>query len=411
MATTSSYHEPPTILKLLAHEVRWLLLRELVQSDCRVQELVERVNRPMNLISYHLKQLRTHHLVTERRSSADGRDVYYSADLPRLNELYQEGGSQLHPALGNVVDSQLAASVSTTGTPLRVLFLCTHNSARSQMAEGLLRALGGNAVDVYSAGNQPSVVHPYAIRAMAEVGIDISQQRSKHLDELRGQSFDLIITVCDRVREYCPIFPGDPECIHWSIRDPITTAQADDYPLFVAAAREIRTRITYLLLTLHNGERNAQRPSRLHATKPKVLFVCTNNAARSQMAEALLRKYAGHRYEIYSAGLEPTTIDPAVIQVMQEMGVDVAGQRAKPLFDYLGHVKFDYLFTVCARSERECPAALLKSGGEQVAWYFEDPVALTEAGETRIAKFREVRDKIGHQLREWLVTRQEIVLT
>lgn len=255
MSFTSAKQGPPVVLKLLAHEVRWLLLRELVQSDYRVQELVERVNRPMNLVSYHLKQLRNHQLVTERRSNADGRDVYYSADLPRLNELYQEGGSQLHPALGNLMTSRQDVPISTTGAPLRVLFLCTHNSARSQMAEGLLRALGGSAVEVFSAGSQPSVVHPNAIRAMAEVGIDISQQRSKHLDELRGRSFDLIITVCDRVREHCPIFPGDPECIHWSIRDPLTTNQADDYPLFVVVAREIRTRITYLLLTLRNGER------------------------------------------------------------------------------------------------------------------------------------------------------------
>lgn len=264
MASSTSSQEPPTILKLLAHEVRWLLLHELVQSDYRVQELVERVNRPMNLVSYHLKQLRNHHLVTERRSSADARDVYYSADLPRLNELYQEGGNQLHPALGlSVTSPQAIPPISTPSTPLRVLFLCTHNSARSQMAEGLLRALGGQAVEVCSAGNQPSVVHPHALRAMAEVGIDISQQRSKHLDEFRGQSFDLIITVCDRVREYCPIFPGDPECIHWSIRDPITTAHADDYPLFAAVAQEIRTRITYLLLTLYNSERAAHRSKRM----------------------------------------------------------------------------------------------------------------------------------------------------
>ena len=82
MITTSIDQEPPAVLKLLAHEVRWLLLRELVRSDQRVQELVEQVNRPMNLVSYHLKQLRDHALVTERRSSADGRDVYYRVDLP-----------------------------------------------------------------------------------------------------------------------------------------------------------------------------------------------------------------------------------------------------------------------------------------------------------------------------------------
>jgi ArsR family transcriptional regulator, arsenate/arsenite/antimonite-responsive transcriptional repressor / arsenate reductase (thioredoxin) len=215
----------------------------------------------MNLVSYHLKQLRNHRVVTERRSSADGRDVYYSVDLPRLNELYQEGGSQLHPAIGNAIGnpitSQPAIAIATTSIPLRVLFLCTHNRARSQMAEGLLRAVGGSAVEVFSAGSEPSVVHPYAIRALADVGIDIRPQRSKHLDEFNGQSFDLIITVCDRVREQCPVFPGDPARIHWSIGDPIRVDQPDDYTLFAAVAREIRTRITYLLLAHQQRMKNA----------------------------------------------------------------------------------------------------------------------------------------------------------
>ncbi len=261
MTSTALDHELPTVLKLLAHEVRWLLLRELVHSDQRVHELVERVNRPMNLVSYHLKQLRAHELVTERRSSADGRDVYYHLDLPRLTQLYQESGSQLHPSLANPAAIQQDVALATTNPPLRVLFLCTHNSARSQMAEGLMRALGGSAVEVFSAGNEPAVVHPSAIRAMADMGIDIRQQQSKHLDEFQGQAFDLIITVCDRVRENCPIFPGDPTQIHWSIPDPLATDQDDDSLAFATIAREIRTRITYLLLTLQNSAKKQQHAS------------------------------------------------------------------------------------------------------------------------------------------------------
>lgn len=241
---------PPDFLKLLAHDLRWQLLRLLVQSDCRVQELVEQVNRPMNLVSYHLKQLRAAHLVTERRSSADGRDVYYTLDLARLNVLYHESGAQLHPVLGYAPAPQPALAPASATPPTRVLFLCTHNSARSQMAEGLLRHLGGARVAVFSAGNQPATVHPYAIRALAELGIDISKQCSKHMDEFHGQSFDLVITVCDRVRENCPIFPGDPEQIHWSIPDPLAKAGDDDYPQFTAIAQDLRTRISYLLLTL-----------------------------------------------------------------------------------------------------------------------------------------------------------------
>jgi len=103
---------------------------------------------------------------------------------------------------------------------LQVLILCTGNSARSQMAEGLLRSFAGAQMDVFSAGSKPSTVNPLAIRAMAEVGIDISQQRSKHLNEFLNQPFDYVITVCDNAAETCPIFPGKAQRIHWSFPDP-----------------------------------------------------------------------------------------------------------------------------------------------------------------------------------------------
>lgn len=109
-----------------------------------------------------------------------------------------------------------------TERPIRVLVLCTHNSARSQMAEGLLRHIGGERFEVHSAGTEATRVRPLAIRAMAELGIDISSQRSKTLDEYLGQQFDFVITVCDQANESCPIFPGGPERIHWSFRDPST---------------------------------------------------------------------------------------------------------------------------------------------------------------------------------------------
>ncbi len=102
----------------------------------------------------------------------------------------------------------------------RVLILCTGNSARSQMAEGLLRELAGAQFDVFSAGSKPSVVNPFAIEAMQERGIDISQHRSKHLNEFITQPFDYVITVCDQAAETCPIFPGRAERIHWSFPDP-----------------------------------------------------------------------------------------------------------------------------------------------------------------------------------------------
>ncbi|MGH9456202.1 MAG: arsenate reductase ArsC [Thermoanaerobaculia bacterium] len=102
----------------------------------------------------------------------------------------------------------------------RVLFLCTHNSARSQMAEALLRHQAGDRFEVHSAGTEATRVHPLAIAAMREVGVDMSSQRSKTLDEYLGQNFDFVVTVCDQANESCPIFPGAPERIHWSFQDP-----------------------------------------------------------------------------------------------------------------------------------------------------------------------------------------------
>ncbi len=102
----------------------------------------------------------------------------------------------------------------------KVLFLCSGNSARSQMAEGLLRHLVGDQIDVFSADTKPSTVNPLAVRVMQERGLDISPHRSKHLDEFRSQPFDYVITVCDNAAESCPVFPGPAQRIHWSFPDP-----------------------------------------------------------------------------------------------------------------------------------------------------------------------------------------------
>jgi arsenate reductase len=115
----------------------------------------------------------------------------------------------------------------------RVLFLCTHNSARSQMAEGLLRKMAGDQFEVFSAGTQETPVHPLAIEAMRESGIDISDRRSKTLNEFEGQQFDYVVTVCDRANESCPIFPGSTERIHWSFDDPSAATGTDEQRLRV----------------------------------------------------------------------------------------------------------------------------------------------------------------------------------
>ena len=127
----------------------------------------------------------------------------------------------------------------------RVLFLCTHNSSRSQMAEGLLRAHGGSRFEVYSAGTHPRAVHPLAIQVMAELGIDISAEagyRAKSLDEFAGQPMDLVVTVCDDAAEECPFFPGAREQQHWGYPDPSAATGTDAERLEVF--RQVRDAIS-----------------------------------------------------------------------------------------------------------------------------------------------------------------------
>jgi arsenate reductase len=115
----------------------------------------------------------------------------------------------------------------------RVLILCTGNSARSQMAEGLLRQEGRERFEVLSAGTEPGRVNPLAIQAMHEIGIDISAHRSKSVDEFGGQEFDYVITVCDRAKDNCPLFPGRAQRIHWSFEDPAAAEGDDEARLYV----------------------------------------------------------------------------------------------------------------------------------------------------------------------------------
>lgn len=143
-------------------------------------------------------------------------------------------------------------STRRTARRRRVLFLCTHNSARSQMAEGLLRHLGEGKVEAYSAGTEVTRVHPLAILAMANLGIDISRQWSKHMDEYAGQTFDYVVTVCDHAAESCPYFPGDPERLHWSLPDPSAVEGDEETKLraFVMTADQLAVRIRQLLASI-----------------------------------------------------------------------------------------------------------------------------------------------------------------
>jgi protein-tyrosine-phosphatase len=246
---------PPEFLQLAAHPVRWRLLGELARSDRMVHELTGLVGEPQNLISYHLGKLRNARLVSAQRSSADRRDAYYTVDLARIRGLLSATGGALHPGL------RLAAPPPGDAgrDAVRVLFLCTGNSARSQMAEALARVRSGGLVEAYSAGSHPKPLHPNAIRVMRdEHGIDLSGQASKHLGVFADQRFDWVISLCDRVREVCPEFPGHPETIHWSMPNPADGDADDDtsYPAFQQTAADLETRIGFLLAVL------AHRPTR-----------------------------------------------------------------------------------------------------------------------------------------------------
>jgi ArsR family transcriptional regulator, arsenate/arsenite/antimonite-responsive transcriptional repressor / arsenate reductase (thioredoxin) len=257
MRAVQTVPQPLEFLKLLAHHIRWRILLALSRSDHRVEELVKKIKQPHNLISYHLKRLRLQELVSERRSSADGRDIYYSLNLDHFRRLYFEAGQSLHPALSEPVQQSFPRTETITFAPARVLFLCTHNSARSQIAEGLLRKLGGERVEVFSAGSEPTSIHSLTIKVMSNIGIDVSQHRVKHFDEFSGQNFGYIITVCDRVREACPVFPGDPEQIHWSFPDPAAIEgdlQTQENG-FHDTARLLKVRIEYLLLMIERNRK------------------------------------------------------------------------------------------------------------------------------------------------------------
>lgn len=132
---------------------------------------------------------------------------------------------------------------------MRVLILCTGNSARSQMAEGLLRHMTNGKVDVQSAGTKPSAVRPEAVQALAKLGIDISHHRSKHVDEYIGQYFDYVITVCDNARESCPVFPSNTIRIHWSFEDPAAVVGDEETRLavFERIRDQIRERLTHFV--------------------------------------------------------------------------------------------------------------------------------------------------------------------
>jgi protein-tyrosine-phosphatase len=252
----------PSFVRLAAHPLRWHLLTELTAGDYRVRELTALVGQPQNLVSYHLRQLRGGGLVTARRSNFDARDTYYHLDLDRCADALITTGTALHPAL-SLQQPPPAMPGSGPRRP-RVLFACTGNSARSPIAEALLRRRAGGHIEVLSAGSRPKPrIHPHAVRVLRDrFGIDVADQAPRHLDTVADQPFDHVITLCDKVREVCPDFGDHPRFVHWSIPDPAVTGDADDdgYPAFIRIAVQIDTRIRHLLTVLAATSRPEEEP-------------------------------------------------------------------------------------------------------------------------------------------------------
>ncbi|NYJ32723.1 arsenate reductase/protein-tyrosine-phosphatase family protein [Nocardiopsis aegyptia] len=272
--------EAPAFLRLAAHPLRWRLLTALATSDYRVRELVELLDRPQNLVSYHLRLLRRSGLVTVRRSGYDARDGYHHLDLERCAHALTGVGAALHPALRpdtapGVAPGTLAAPTSPAApaapAPLgvrpsarpRVLFACTGNSARSPVAAALLSHRSGGSVEAASAGSHPRArVHPGAVRVLREhYGIDIADHRPRRLDAAALPRFDQLVSLCDRVRE-TPELRARPGLVHWSMPDPADAggADEDDRAAFRDMAAEIDTRVRHLLPVLTRVNEPEVRP-------------------------------------------------------------------------------------------------------------------------------------------------------
>jgi ArsR family transcriptional regulator len=229
-------------LKVLSDETRWRLLTALRRSDYQVGELVAQLGLSQNLVSYHLGLLRQAGLVHAQRNGADARSQYYGLDLAALDERLSLIGARF----------RLPRGMPEVAPPRTVVFLCGGNIARSQMAEGWTRHLSGGRIVARSAGTRPRLLHPLAVQAMAEVGVDIAYQQAKDLTALDAVAADVVVTVCDLAREECVPWQPQATYLHWSIPDPALAAGADEARLqaFRGARDLLRVRVDGLLALL-----------------------------------------------------------------------------------------------------------------------------------------------------------------
>jgi len=231
----------------------------------------------------------------------------------------------------------------------KILIICSQNSARSQMVEGFLKHYGSPWFDVYSAGFEPAPVHPLAVGVMREAGIDIRDQHSKSVKEFLGRmSFGHVIAVCKKAEEQCPvIFPSAVHILSWPFDDPAAFVGTEEEKL--GEFRRIRDEIEQKVRLWVES-----RKAELEDDRKRVLFICTHNSARSQMAESLMNIMMGDCYEAHSAGIEPGRLNPYVVRVMAEDDIDISGNRVKSVDEFVNQ-DFDFVVTVCDKAGEACP--------------------------------------------------------
>jgi arsenate reductase (thioredoxin) len=311
----------------------------------------------------------------------------------------------------------------------RVLCLCTHNSARSQMAQGLLNWLAPERYTAFSAGTHPTFQHPLAVKVMDELGINILPQGVHALGDYLGQPFDLVVTVCDQAAEACPKFPGAARQLHWGLADPSVARGTEEERLdaFRHTRDLLLVRLQHWLAeqgiqpapetretpdtetasgTAGDPLPDTSSPDTARLSQPtnltpptRVLILCTGNSARSQMAEAWLRYLGGTGYVAYSAGTHPTVVNPLAIQVMAERNIDISQARSKSVTEFLDQ-PFDYVITVCDHAAEHCP--MFPGRALRIHWSFPDPAAVTGSDAERLQAFRNVRDSLYFEFWQWV---------
>lgn len=277
-----------------------------------------------------------------------------------------------------------------------VIFACIHNAGRSQMAAAFFNALADPAKALaVSAGTAPGErVHPEVVEVMREAALDLSGAQPRKLTPDLTKGAELLVTMgCG---DECPFVPGMRRD-DWPLEDP----KGKPRERVRAIRDDIRERVAALIE--REGWRRPTAPSSVRAeTRDGVLFLCTGNSARSQLAEAFLRHLAGQRFEAHSAGLRPVTqVHPLTLRVLAEEGIDTRSLHPKGTDLFLGRVSIRYAIIVCEKAAEACPH-VYPFALQTLYWPFEDPAAFEGTDDACLQKFREVRDQIAERIRRWV---------